>query len=71
MNQVNIRKLLHSKWTAVDPEAKEKHFVVVDVLDSAAGVGERVLIEAIYTGETYSIFRSDLKDNSRWITGWK
>ena len=31
MNRVNPKKLLHSKWTAVTPKNKEKHFLVVDI----------------------------------------
>ena len=31
MNRINPAKLLHSKWTAVEPKNKEKHFLVVEV----------------------------------------
>ncbi|NLZ79547.1 MAG: TIGR02450 family Trp-rich protein, partial [Gammaproteobacteria bacterium] len=28
MHRINPKKLLHSKWTAVSPVNKEKHFMV-------------------------------------------
>ena len=31
MNQINPKKLLNSKWTAVNPKNKEKHFTVTTV----------------------------------------
>ena len=30
---LNPRKLLHSKWTAVNPQDKEKHFLVTQIID--------------------------------------
>ncbi|WP_198927950.1 TIGR02450 family Trp-rich protein, partial [Vibrio crassostreae] len=31
MNRINPKKLLRSKWTAVSPVKKEKHFMVTEV----------------------------------------
>ncbi len=31
MNKINPRKLLNSKWTAVNPKNREKHFMVNEV----------------------------------------
>jgi len=31
MNRINPKKLQHSKWTAVQPRNKEKHFLVTAV----------------------------------------
>ncbi|MEZ8121272.1 TIGR02450 family Trp-rich protein [Vibrio splendidus] len=31
MNRINPKKLLRSKWTAVSPIKKEKHFMVTEV----------------------------------------
>ena len=33
MNQINPTKLLRSKWTAVTPVKREKHFMVVEVVN--------------------------------------
>ena len=32
-NQINPKKLRLSKWTAVNPKEKEKHFLVTKVID--------------------------------------
>lgn len=31
MNQINPKKLLNSKWTAVKPKNKEKHFIISEI----------------------------------------
>ncbi len=31
MNQINPKKLLNSKWTAVKPKNKEKHFITSEI----------------------------------------
>ena len=31
MNQINPKKLLNSKWTAVKPAHKEKHFLITEI----------------------------------------
>ena len=33
-NQINPKKLRLSKWTAVNPKEKEKHFLVTKVIDA-------------------------------------
>ena len=38
MNRINPAKLLHSKWTAVSPVKREKHFMVVEVERDEEGV---------------------------------
>ena len=47
MNQINSAKLLRSKWMAVRPENKEKHFLVVDVEFNEEGAVISCLLEAI------------------------
>ena len=32
MNQINPRKLLNSKWTALDPTKKRRHFMVTKLV---------------------------------------
>jgi tryptophan-rich hypothetical protein len=50
MNRINPAKLLHSKWTAVEPKNKEKHFLVVEVEFDEEGVVVNCLLEADRTG---------------------
>jgi hypothetical protein len=37
---LNANKLLLSKWTAVEPREREKHFMVVKVLDPLSAGGQ-------------------------------
>ena len=71
MNQINPEKLLRSKWTAVRPENKEKHFLVVDVEFNEAGVVIGCLLEAIINKRIRDIDWRDLKNIDNWKPGWK
>jgi len=48
-NPIHPKKLLLSKWTAVTPLNKEKHFMVIKVIDPEieGGAVEQVVIEAV------------------------
>ena len=71
MNQINPTKLLHSKWTAVRPENREKHFLVVDVKCNEEGIVISCLLEAIISKRTCDIDWRDLKNSDNWKQGWK
>lgn len=71
MNVISPKKLLNSKWTAVHPESKERHFVVVDCICKPKGVLDQVDIRAVLTGETYRLPWQDLKDETVWQIGWQ
>ena len=47
MNRINPAKLLHSKWTAVEPKNKEKHFLVVEIDYDEDGIVIDCLLEAV------------------------
>lgn len=71
MNRVNPKVLLHSKWTRVDVENKEKHFVITHVeFDEQQNVIE-CLITAVINHSEYSINWRDLKQPSLWLFGWQ
>ena len=70
-NQINPRKLLHSKWTAVEPMEREKHFLVTDVEFDEEGVVIHCELEAVISHNLYPINWRDLKDASRWKQGWQ
>lgn len=55
MHQINPKKLLHSKWTAVVPVNKEKHFLITEVKFSEEGHVERCVLEAILSKRAESI----------------
>lgn len=71
MNQVSPKKLLHSKWTAVVPKNKEKHFTVTEVEYDEDGQVIRCIMEAVFTQRETEIDWRMLKDSAVWKTGWK
>lgn len=78
MNPVHPKKLLLTKWTAVQPVARQKHFVVTKVIEpesppvpeAAAAKIEWVDIEAVYSGKVRRIAWRELRDTSQWRQGW-
>lgn len=69
---VHPKKLLHSKWTAVAPVDREKHFMVTHVYlpeDPAAPI-EWIDLEAVYTKRVERIQWQALADETRWRQGW-
>lgn len=66
------KKLLLTKWTAVAPRAKEKHFMVVKVIepDEPGAPVQDVELEAVYTRRTRVLPWRDLADAARWRRGW-
>jgi tryptophan-rich hypothetical protein len=71
VNQINPRKLLNSKWTAVNPARKEKHFLVTDIAFDEDGAVLHCLIEAVISHRSEQIDWRELKDGEQWLQGWK
>lgn len=71
LNKISPKKLLKSKWTAMEPLNKEKHFLIVDVDYDEDGAVISCLIEAIMSKRTIQIYWRDLKDTELWVQGWK
>jgi tryptophan-rich hypothetical protein len=69
MNRIQKKKLLLSKWTAVEPTDKERHFLVTRVL-SDKQPGLRVVLEATHSKREFILDWNDLKDDSVWRRGW-
>lgn len=70
MNKINPKKLLRSKWTAVHPTNKEKHFLITELKLDDGGEVIHCLIEAVLTKREEAINWQDLKDSERWVQGW-
>ncbi|MBT3625594.1 MAG: TIGR02450 family Trp-rich protein [Gammaproteobacteria bacterium] len=70
-NQINPRKLLNSKWTAVTPTQKEKHFIVTQIEFDEEGDVTSCLIEAIMSKRIFHIEWQELKNQDQWVQGWK
>ena len=70
---INPKKLLLSKWTAVKPQHKEKHFLVSLVIEPETPNNqvEWVELEAIISRRTQLIPWRELVDNERWLQGWR
>ena len=55
MHQINPKKLLHSKWTAVRPVNKEKHFLVTELKFDEEGNVIHCLLEAVISNREEAI----------------
>lgn len=71
MNQINPKKLLGSKWTAIKPQKKEKHFLVVDIEYDEQDTVIACSIEAVMSKRIIAINWHDLKDAEQWCYGWR
>ena len=71
-NPLNAKKLLLTKWTAVKPVAKQKHFLVSKVIkpEEPNDPIELVEIEAVFSKATQIISWRELQDDSVWRQGW-
>ncbi len=61
---------MFSKWTALTPTQREKHFIVTAVEYDTNSVVSCQL-EAVLTGNAYMIDWKILKDKTDWLMGWK
>ena len=71
--QINPKKLLKSKWTAVTPTNKEKHFMVIKLIapERPTMPIEWVALEAVYSKRTQILAWRDLSDTANWLQGWQ
>ncbi len=72
VTNINPKKLLNSKWTAVTPSHKEKHFMVIGLIapEVPTTVVRLVEMEAVYTKRKYTLAWNVLADEALWIQGW-
>ena len=72
MNLLNPKKLLLTKWSAVKPVAKQKHFMVSRVIKPVLPTDpiEQVEIEAVFSKAVQVIGWRELQDDSVWRQGW-
>ena len=69
MNQISPRKRHESKWTTLDPQNKEKQFMVVEVLKEEEVTASCVL-EVVYSKHPMRIPWRELKNSICWRMGW-
>ncbi|WP_105199872.1 MULTISPECIES: TIGR02450 family Trp-rich protein [unclassified Pseudoalteromonas] len=71
MNRINPAKLHHSKWTAVKPMNREKHFLVSEIEFDEEGSVISCKLEAVLSKNEYLIDWTELKSQEQWVQGWK
>jgi tryptophan-rich hypothetical protein len=71
MNRINPDKLLLTKWTAVQPENKERHFIIVKLIRASDQSIIACELEAVINHKIYQIQWQELKNSSSWLMGWK
>ncbi len=71
-NPLSSRKLLHTKWTAVAPTRREKHFLVTRLVtpDAPGTPLVHVEIEAVHSKRVRVIAWRELRDAAAWRQGW-
>jgi tryptophan-rich hypothetical protein len=71
--RLSLKKLLLSKWTAVAPLNKEKHFVVTRVIapnPPSMTIGQ-VQLRAVHSGRSMTVGWCELTDSSHWRQVWR
>ena len=72
MNPLSPKKLLLTKWTAVQPLCKDKHFLVTYVLvpEIAGEKIEWVDLEAVFSRAIRRVSWRELQNEEVWKQGW-
>lgn len=71
--RLSPRKLLLSKWTAVQPINRERHFLVTAVVEPPmpGAPPEEVELEAVLTKRVLRLPWRALTDRAHWLQGWR
>jgi tryptophan-rich hypothetical protein len=66
------KKLMNSKWTALNSSNKEKHFMVTKIMmpEDLSQAIEFVTIEAVHSKRSQLLAWQDLNDATIWQQGW-
>ena len=72
-HRINPKKLLLSKWTALTPLNKEKHFLVTAVVEPEQPDQpvEFVVLEAIISQRSQILPWRELSNAQQWQQGWR
>jgi Tryptophan-rich protein (DUF2389) len=78
MNVIQPKKLLLTKWTAVQPIAKNKHFLVSKIVkpespnspNSPDMAIEWIELEAVFSKSITRMRWQELRDTTMWKQGW-
>lgn len=69
--RIDPGKLRLSKWTAVAPLDREKHFLVTRVVPGPRGRPATCVLQAVHSRRTFEIDWRELADEARWRRGWR
>ncbi|MFY1052007.1 TIGR02450 family Trp-rich protein [Ectopseudomonas khazarica] len=69
--RLNPRKLLLSKWTAVQPRNRERHFLVTELIRDEDDNVLAVELQAVLTRRSQHLDWRQLQDTERWLQGWR
>ncbi|MDW5416465.1 MULTISPECIES: TIGR02450 family Trp-rich protein [unclassified Iodobacter] len=66
------KKLANTKWTALVPQQREKHFLVVKIEFDPNDVQkvEQITLEAVISKRHFTLHWSALEDETQWRAGW-
>ncbi len=70
-HRINPRKLLLSKWTALRPIDRERHFLVSELFCDEFGTVLEVELQAVLSRRCQRLDWHELQDASRWLMGWR
>lgn len=70
-HRLNPRKLMLSKWTAIRPVNREKHFLVSEVFCDDDDVVLEVELQAVLTHRAQRLPWQALQDMQTWKMGWQ
>ncbi len=65
------QKLIGSKWTAVSPHNKEKHFELIGARKADADRLTTHTLRSVMSGITYHVTPLELQDTKKWRRGWQ
>jgi tryptophan-rich hypothetical protein len=71
MARINPEKLLMTKWTAVEPKRKERHFIVTKLIRATDETIVACELEAVINKNNYEMDWRELKNTKVWKMGWE
>ena len=73
MTPLHPKKLFLTKWTAVQPIARNKHFLVLRVIETEPPelAIEWVELEAVHSKAVTRMHWRQLQDETLWRRGWQ
>ncbi|MGE6790464.1 TIGR02450 family Trp-rich protein [Pseudomonas guineae] len=70
-HRLNPRKLLLSKWTATQPQNREKHFLVTELFCDEDGTVLQIELQAVLNQRSQRLDWHALENPEEWRMGWK